>query len=180
MTREPLPRAGRGHPQLPLIWRVFRTADGHIALGGIDEGRWPGFCRAVGREDLRTDPRFDSTRGRVKNRAELFAVFDELFPTRTTTEWLAALETEDTLCAPVNSYDQVVQEPQVHANHYLQSMEHPRMGTVEVIGPPIRLSDTPVEVTDPEPALGQHTEEILAGLGYDAAAIARLREDGVV
>ena len=180
MTREPLGRAGRGHTQLPLIWRVFRTADGHIALGGIDEGRWAGFCTAVGREELRSDPRFDSTRGRVKNRAELFAVFDELFPTRTTDEWMTALETQDTLCAPVNSYEQVVEEPQLRANDYLVSMDHPQMGKVEVIGPPIRLSQTPVEITGPEPTLGQHTEEILRSLGYEQPEVARLRQQGVV
>jgi crotonobetainyl-CoA:carnitine CoA-transferase CaiB-like acyl-CoA transferase len=180
MTREPPGRAGRGHPQLPLLWRVFRTADGYIALGGIDRGRWAGFCTAIGREDLRDDPRFDSTRGRVENRAQLFAIFDELFPTRTTGEWMDALEPADALCGPVYSYEQVAEEPQFRANRYLLSMEHPQMGSVEVVGPPIHLSETPVEVAGPEPTLGQHTEEILRGLGYDSAEVARLREEGVI
>lgn len=180
MTREPLGRAGRGHIQLPLLWRVFRTADGYLALGGIDEGRWASFCTAIGREDLCTDPRFDSTRGRVKNRTDLFAIFDELFPTRTTTEWMTALEAADALCGPVYTYEQVAEEPQLRANSYLVSMEHPQLGMVEVIGPPISLSETPVEVRGPEPTLGQHTEEILRDLGYDSAEVARLRDEGVV
>ncbi|MDP2948822.1 MAG: CoA transferase [Chloroflexota bacterium] len=180
MTGELPPRAGRGHQQLPLIWQVFRTADGHLVLGGVDEGRWSGFCAAIGREELAHDPRFETTRGRVKNRAELFAILDEVFPTRSTAEWLEALEPADALCGPVYNYEQVVNEPQVIANDYIVPLEHPQLGSIRVVGTPIAFSETPAAIAGAEPSLGQHTQEILLGLGYGAQEIVRMGEEGIV
>ena len=86
------PPAGRGHTSLAWQWWTYRTADGWLAIGGVDPARWPGFCRAIGREDLMTDERFDNAGKRIREREALNAVVDEHLITRKTEEWLPELE----------------------------------------------------------------------------------------
>src|SRR5207245_4042654 len=101
MIGENPPPAGRGHTSLAWQWWTYRTADGWLAIGGVDSARWPGFCRAIGREDLMTDERFDNAGKRIREREALNAVVDEHLMTRQTEEWLPELKAEGILLAPV-------------------------------------------------------------------------------
>lgn len=180
ITREPPARAGRGHAHLPLIWYTFRTADGYMAIGGVDPGRWPAFCQAIDWPDLETDERFDTVGKRIRARDELNRLLEEHFSTRPTGYWIPRLEAADIFCAPVYDYQQLVSDPQVRANDYLVSLDHPRLGETTVVNCPIRFGETPAAVRGPEPELGQHTEEVLREFGFRLEEIERLRAEGVV
>ena len=173
-------KAGRGHHYLPTIWRVFKTADSYVVVGGVPENRWPGFCQAVGRPELEQDTRFARYFDRMSNLTELYAILDELFPAKSTKEWMALLEAADCICAPVATYEELVDDPQVRANDYIVEIDHPTRGRIPVIGVPWRFSETPAEVAAAAPELGQHSEELLQELGYTWEQITALREQGVL
>ena len=173
-------KAGRGHFFLPTIWRVFKTADSHVVIGGILPHTWPDFCQAMGMPELEHDPRFAKYGDLVGNRDELYAILDEGFTKKTTEEWMSRLEAADCVCAPVASYKDLVDDPQVRANDYIVEVEHPTRGKIPVVGAPWRFSETPVEVAAAAPELGQHTEEILQELGFSWEEIEALREQKVL
>lgn len=173
-------RAGRGHAYLPTIWRVFKTSDGYAVVSGMPENRWPGFCRALGRPELETDPRFDSFFTRRLHLGELYAILDPIFEGRTTAEWIEMLEAVDTVCAPVAAYADVVSDPQVRENEYVVEVDHHLLGRIPVVAHPLRFSETPTRVAAAAPELGQHTEDVLLELGYSWEEITELREKGAI
>jgi crotonobetainyl-CoA:carnitine CoA-transferase CaiB-like acyl-CoA transferase len=113
-------------------------------------------------------------------RAELRAVFNEIFITRTTAEWSERLSAEQQRFAPVRSHAQVVADPQVAANDYIVEVDHPEWGRVKMVGCPITMSDTPTRWGTDVPELGQHTEEILLDFDFTWEEIGQLREDGAL
>ncbi|MBI1885933.1 MAG: CoA transferase [Chloroflexi bacterium] len=180
VTRQLPGRAGRGHHHLPLLWQVYTTADGYMAIGGLYPHRWPDFCAAIDWPDLAGDERFESLGNRIRNRDELNRLLDGHFARRPAAEWLKRLEAADIFCAPVHDYEQVATDPQNRENEYLVPLRHPQLGDITVVGSPIRFSATPAEIREADPALGQHTDEVLQGFGYSAEEIERLRREGVL
>jgi crotonobetainyl-CoA:carnitine CoA-transferase CaiB-like acyl-CoA transferase len=155
---------------------VYETADGgHVTLGALEAQFWANFCRLVGREDLRELQRVtDGERDRVE--AEL----RRLFRTRPRAAWLELLHQADVCAGPVLRLDEVVRDPQLAGRGLFTEVEHPKLGTVQQVAFPVQMSGTPARVTVPPPELGEHTDDVLRGLGYDPAAITALRRDGVV
>lgn len=180
MTGELPPRGGRGNPYLLFQWYTYRTADGWMAIGGIDPTRWPAFCRAIGRPELETDSRFDSAGKRIRERAALNALLDAHFSQRPTAEWVSRLEAADIFCAPVLDYAEITSHEQVYVNRYVVETEHPRAGRTRVIASPIQFAETPARCDRPEPQLGEHTQEVLVESGYTEDDIASLRAAGVI
>lgn len=173
-------KAGRGHTSLAWQWWTYRTADGWLAIGGVDPARWPGFCRAIGRPELATDERFDDAGKRIRERKALNALMDEHLSTRKTDEWMPALEAEDIFCAPVLDYQQVLSHEQVRANGYTAEIDHPQAGRATVIPTPIAFSETPVDSLKAEPAHGEHTEDVLRDFGFADGEVEGLRQARVV
>ena len=131
--------------------------------------------------ELATDPRFATNGKRVENRGELTRLLGEVFRKRTQQEWLELLEAAGIPNGPINDVAQVYEEPQVKARGVKIELEHPSAGKLSLVASPMRFSATPLEYRLAPPLLGQHTEEVLRGLlGKDAAAIARLRDQGVI
>lgn len=172
-------RAGRGHHYLPTIWRVFQTVDSYVVVGGLPENRWHGFCEVMGHPEIEKDPRFEAYGTRMQNIQELYVILDEAFLTKTSAEWMALLQAADCICAPVASYSDIVNDPQVRANEYIVEVDHPTQGRMPVVGAPWRFSGTPAEIAPAAPELGQHTEEVLQELGYSWEQIEALRERGL-
>ena len=180
MIHQTLGKAGRGHQYIPTIWHVFKTATSYVVVGGLLANSWPGFCKAIGMPELENDPRFANYGDMLANREELYAILDETFVKKPTEEWMERLTAADCICAPVASYQDLVNDPQVRANDYIIEVDHPTRGRMPVVGAPWRFSETPVEIAATAPELGQHTEEILQELGYSWEQIGALREQDVL
>lgn len=156
------------------LFTFYRARDGWLTIAIIDPRQWPALCSAVGAPELAVDPRFSDTQSRNERAAELIAILDERFATRSRDEWLRILEAEGIPCGPVQSYAELVDDPQVLANEYIVTLDGHR-----VPGLAIELSETPGALRA-APELGQQTEEILQALGYSWDDIARLRESRVI
>jgi crotonobetainyl-CoA:carnitine CoA-transferase CaiB-like acyl-CoA transferase len=169
-------RSGRGHAYLPTIWRTFQTNDGWAVVGGVGDDRWPDFCAAVAMPELEDDARFNNGLVRIQNIDALYALLDDKFLVKTTAEWMEVLEKHDMICAPVQDYATLTNDPQALANAYFQQVDHPLAGPMQIVGFPWHFSETPATAAAAAPELGQHTEEILLDAGYTWEQISSLRE----
>ncbi len=172
-------RAGRCHPFLRGVWGAFPTSDGYICLAGVDDGRWPRFCRILGISHLEKAPESENFTRNLHGeriRAEL----EQVFPSRTTAQWLEELNAADILATEVVDYGSVLQSEQARANGYIREMDHPTAGKVKVSGNPIILNGEIEQTAALAPELGQHTEEVLLELGYSWEEIDQLRNAGVL
>jgi crotonobetainyl-CoA:carnitine CoA-transferase CaiB-like acyl-CoA transferase len=176
--QEPV-RAGISHAFLRGVWGAYRTADGYLCLAGVDDGRWPRFCRIVGIEHLEKAPGFDNI-GRNVHGDKVRAELEKIFPTRTTADWLAQLNAADILVAEVADYQSVLNSEQARANGYIRELDHPTAGKVKIAGNPLIINEEIESTATMPPELGQHTEEVLLELGYSWEEIERLRNDGVL
>jgi formyl-CoA transferase/CoA:oxalate CoA-transferase len=173
-------RVGSGHASV-VPYQAFPTRDGHVVVAVFAEKFWAGFCHAIERPDLAADPRFDSNPKRVERRGELVPVLEAVFRARTTADWLARLQREGVPVAPINSVDQVVNDPQVLLRRMVVDLEHPTLGTVRTLGTPIAVAGGPPFQPLPPPGLGEHTEPILRQvLGYSRERIDALRQERII
>jgi len=164
------------------FWNIYQAKDRWFVLSGGQHRAeyWEKLCRAIGREELANDPRFDTSEKRVGNQ-ELVDIFREVFRTRTAAEWLSILNEQDIICALVRDYGEVMDDPQALAQGYIIEHEHPTMGKIKLPGVPAQLSKTPGQVRASAPELGQHTEEVLTEVaGYTWEELEQLRDDGVI
>lgn len=146
-----------------------------------NKAQWEKFARAIGRPDLPTDPRFITNPDRIRHRAALNEVVEPIFLSRPRQHWIDALADVGVPCGPVNELEDVFDDPQVRARQMVVHLPHPDRAAMPMLANPIRLSDTPVQYRMPPPALGEHTDEVLAELlGYDGARRDTLRKLGVI
>lgn len=179
LTGRPPQRIGNAHPML-VPYRLYQARDRLFNVGVGTDSLWQRFCQAIGRPELAGDPRFKTNADRVRNRAELEPILDEHFAQGEAAEWLARLHEARIPCGPVNSLPDVLADEQFLARGGVVELPHPLLGSVKVLANPIHFSETPPTYRRHPPLLGEHSEEILAELGYDAAAVAGLRARGVV
>jgi CoA:oxalate CoA-transferase len=173
-------RAGRGHQFLRGVWGAFSTSDGHICIAGVDDKRWPSFCRIVGIQHLEKDPEYSDNVIRNFHGDQIQRVLDEIFPTKTTEEWLKELAGADILATEVVDYRTMLKSEQARVNGYLLELDHPTAGKVLVSGTPVTINGEVAAAAEPAPELGQHTEEVLLELGYTWEEIGALRDSGAV
>ncbi len=174
------PRYGNAHANL-VPYEVFSAADGHIILAAGNDSQWESFCRAAGRSELATDPRFRTNPDRIRNRKALIPLVRDIMKERTRKDWIARLDAAGVPCGPINNYEEVFDDPQVRHRGLRIETPHPLSKSIPGIASPMRFSKTPVEYDLPPPLLGQHTREVLSGLlGLTEEDIDRLRAEGVI
>jgi crotonobetainyl-CoA:carnitine CoA-transferase CaiB-like acyl-CoA transferase len=172
-------RRGNAHPNI-VPYETFATADDQIAVAVGSERQWSRFCSALERADLAADPRFATNARRVANRALLRPLISERLATESSATWLDRLAAAEVPCGPINDVLAALGTDQVRAREMVVEIEHPRLGPVRQVGLPFKLGLTPGSIRSAPPLLGEQTDEVLAELGYDPAAIAGLRAAGAV
>lgn len=164
-----------------LPYQTFRTQTEDLALAVGSDRLWKIFCPLMGLEEMVDDPRFATNVARNQNRSELIGKLQDVFLTRTYTEWETILLPHGIPMGAINSIDKVVAHPQVKARQMIVASDHPVAGNVRIVGVPVKLSKTPGRVRTPAPTLGQHTDDVLAHeLGLSASDIADLRQAGAI
>jgi len=141
---------------------------------------WLGLFDVVGKPEWALDPRFNNRKARVENYDVLNEQLAPIFRAGKRDEWLRLLIAKDVPAAPINTLDEVFADPQVQTYGFPVEVEHPQMGKMRLVGNAVDMSRTPPSIDRPPPMLGEQTEEVLSGLGLDAAAIAALRAKGAV
>ncbi|WP_426957641.1 CaiB/BaiF CoA transferase family protein [Muricoccus radiodurans] len=177
-TRENPPRLGNQHPNI-VPYQVFPTKDGYIVLSVGNDPTFERFCKLTGQEALLADPRFATNAKRVENRKFVTDTLTPVMQSRTTKDWVEALEAAKIGCGPINTLKDVFADPHVQARGVIVEMDHASGERVQVIANPVRLSATPPSYRSAAPVLGQHTEEVLTAFGLEASEIAKLRADGI-
>jgi crotonobetainyl-CoA:carnitine CoA-transferase CaiB-like acyl-CoA transferase len=164
-----------------LPYQTFRTKTRDMAIGIGSDRQWRTLCPLVGVPQLAADSRYVTNAARNANRSSLVAALQEALLARTYEEWETILMPAGIPMGAINTVDKVVTHPQVVARGALVECDHPVAGRIRMVGPPIRLSETPGAVRSPAPLLGAQTDEVLRGqLGLSDADIARLRASGAL
>lgn len=173
-------RMGNAHPNI-VPYEDFPTADGNMVLTVGNDAQFARLCDVLGHPEWASDDRFATNPARVASRRELIPKLRQATVMRSTREWVDVLERAGVPCGPVNTLDQVFDDPQVLARGMKQSLHHPALGEVPSVGNPIKLKLTPVSYRMAPPLLGEQSDQVLrkiAGLSPDA--IKALRDQGVI
>jgi crotonobetainyl-CoA:carnitine CoA-transferase CaiB-like acyl-CoA transferase len=173
---------GTAHPNT-VPYQAFETSDGHVIIAANNDEQFRRLATLAGRAELLDDARFATNQERVRNRDVVVAEVQKFLRERTSAEWIAALTASNVPVCPINRLDQVFADTQVLARGMKISMPHPAAAgaSVEMIGNPIKLSQTPVSYRRPPPTLGEHTQQVLRdtfALADDE--IAALRASGII
>lgn len=173
-------RPGNGHPTV-VPYQMFATLDGYIILAVGNDGQFSRFAAVAGRPDLAENPRFRTNPARIVNRPALMVELEVIMATRTSADWITALEQAGVPCGPINSINEVFSDPQVVHRRMRRTLEHPDHGALNVVANPINLASFDTTNSSAPPRLGQHTLDVLRmDLGFDDDTIDELVRNGVV
>ncbi|HTS53952.1 MAG TPA: CaiB/BaiF CoA-transferase family protein [Burkholderiales bacterium] len=173
-------RNGNVHPSV-VPSQVFECADGQLMLAAGNDSQFAKLCDAVGRPEIARDARCATNDARVRNRELVISTLETLMRNRPVAYWTEKLAAAGVPCGPINDISAVFADPQVRHRGMRVEVVHPVVGALALVGNPLRLSETAVEYRLPPPLLGEHTDEVLAGLlDMDRAEIERLRREMVV
>jgi crotonobetainyl-CoA:carnitine CoA-transferase CaiB-like acyl-CoA transferase len=173
------PQAGNDHPT-GIPTGVFKTADGHMNIAASGQHMYRRLCEALDVRHLIDDPRFKTPQDRSKNRLACNAELEKATVTKTSAEWVEILNKAGVPCGPILNVKEVFEDEQIRHLKLATKIEHPRLGEQTVQNLPVTLSRTPGAVVSASPDLGQHTDQVLAELGYSKEEIAALHRDGAV
>ncbi|HEU5422369.1 MAG TPA: CoA transferase [Nitrolancea sp.] len=172
-------RLGSAHASL-APYGAYPTSDGFLVLALASDALWRRFCKAVGRPELAEDARFARNEARMANRPALEESVSEILAARRAAEWSTLFDAEGIPASTVNSLDTVLNLPQVLHREMVVPLPRDDIPDLKLPGVAVKLSETPGTLRRPPPKLGEHNDEVLAGLGYQPEEIARLHREGVI
>ena len=178
-TGQPPQPFGSAH-RLSAPYQALRCADGYITIGAATDRLFGRLCHLLGHSEWVDDPSYGTNADRVKNHKSLAARIETITTRDAAAHWLDLFEANGLPCGPINSYGDVIADPQIAARDMVRETDHPTLGRIRTLGTPLKLSATPLTPGRPAPLLGQHTDDVLAEAGFDAAFVKRLRESGAV
>ena len=165
------------------MFNVYQAKDGRWFIFVMlvqPERFWPGFCRALGIEQLEHDPRFETTERRAENCRELISVIEGIIATKTSEEWAPIFDRYGLFWAHVHTAKSAIEDPQTEANQFVIQVEHAELGKLRMVNSPVNFSEMASSTMMPPPLLGQHTEEVLLEHGYSWDYILKLKDEGVI
>ena len=175
------PTGPAGYPRLLTPWRrPHRTADGHVCVLPYSDRHWRGFFALAGRPELADDPRFADMPSRGRNIDALYTVLADIMASRSSAEWLSALEDADIPAMPMHSPESLFEDPHLQAVGFFRKVDHPTEGRTIQVRPPVEFSRTPGELRRHAPHAGEHSGQILREAGLDEDEIAGLFASGAV
>ena len=180
VDKAPVRRRARKQQLTPMTNR-YPCKDNHwVVLNMLDAGAWERLCRALGREDWLEDERYDTGRNRYRRMPELVDAIDEVLSARTRDEWGRIFDEHGVIWGPVLSLHEVPDDPHAQAIGLFPTVEHPERGTYRTVNAPIRSATAEICPRGPSPSLGEHTRDLLSGLGYAEDDIQHLYDNSIV
>ncbi len=170
---------GNSHPNI-VPYEAFETAQGQIIVAVGNDKQFGRFAEAIGAPELASDPRYATNRARVENREALVGLIREALKAKGAAHWLADFEARRIPCGPVSTIAEVFDHPQLEARGLRFDLPHPLAGSVPQVRTPIKFSDSEMVYETPPPGLGEHTDEVLAELGYTPDEVAELHSRKIV
>jgi crotonobetainyl-CoA:carnitine CoA-transferase CaiB-like acyl-CoA transferase len=172
-------RFGNGHPSI-VPYTTYQASDAMMALAVGNDNQFARTAEVLGHPEWAKDERFAQNRARVVNRVAIDGLIENALKCDTADNWVTKLKAAGVPCGRINSVADALSDEHTQARGMVETVEHPTIGALKLLGIPFKFSDTECAVRLPPPTLGQHTEEILRELGHDTASVARLRQDKVV
>ncbi len=175
---EPL---GNRHPTI-VPFQAYKAKDKYFVIGIGNDNLFVKFCAAIGREDLKDNPKFKTNGDRTRHVDELNQILEGIFPKKTAEEWLGIFEDFQIPSSPINSIDNVMEDIQVLARNMIVEVEDKQAGKVKIAGNPIKMTTVPdTDHRDPAPEIGEHNEEIYENiLGYTKDQLKELKDQGII
>jgi formyl-CoA transferase len=156
-------KLGSAHPR-NAPYQAFRCKGGYFGMAAGNQALWKGVCATVGREDLLADPRFTDTSARARNQTALREILDAIFEAEDAQTWLARFRAAGVPCAPINTYSEVLADPQVEHMGWVQPVDLPNGVRTRTFGLPVRFDGQTTALRRRPPALGEHNDEVLGAL----------------
>ncbi len=172
-------RRGNAHPSI-VPYETFQASDGWLNVAVANDSLWQKFCDAAGKPDWKDHPNYAAAPDRVRNREEIMPLITEVLKTKTRAEWIEVLDAVGVPCGAIATVDEICESETLKTRGMIWEMDHKTAGVVRTIANPIEFSGTKLATPAPPPRLGEHVDEVLASAGYDAAAIAILKDQGVI
>ena len=163
-----------------MLYDMTLTRDGGLTISAATEAQRAGVLRALGKESMMEDERFNSLEKLIANLKEYREILAESFAELTTNEALERLQKNDVPCARCHTLDEALSQEQLEASGSIQIQDHPLMGKLRTLRIPARFNGKPLPVGDPAPAHGQHTDSVLESFGVTVSRVDQLRKEGVI
>lgn len=170
---------GTAH-RLAAPYQAFQCADGFITIGAANDRNFVKVARVLGHHEWLTDPRFATNTARIEHRDALTWLIEQETMVQTKAHWLSELESAGVPCGPILGYNEALITPQAVAREMSLEIDHPTLGRLRTLGTPLKMSGTPLNPRRRAPLLGEHTDDVLAEVGYTDDEIEQLRSTGAV
>lgn len=172
-------RLGNAHPNI-VPYQAFATQDGHMIVAVGNDEQFKRFCSVLSLPAMADDPRFATNGMRVQHRDQLVPVLEAALAQRPTDDWLAAFEAVGVPSGPINTLDRVFDDAHVKARGLKQTLPHPQAGQVNLVANPIRMNGESISASTAPPYLGEHTDDVLTGIGITPEQRQALRDAGII